>query len=69
VALADTILADVTLAACVAKSLLASALRRPLTAADACSVQWVVLGMQGRIDLRGALLSVITSPAFLHEAP
>lgn len=34
-----------------------------------CSVQWVILGMQGRHDLRGALLSVITSPAFLHEPP
>jgi hypothetical protein len=54
---------------CLARSLLADALDRPLTPLDECSVTWVVAGMQGRADVRGALLSVITSPAFMHEAP
>jgi hypothetical protein len=51
---------------CVARSLLASVLKRALGPDDFCSIDWVLAGMQSRGDLRGALLSAITSPAFRH---
>jgi hypothetical protein len=54
---------------CVARSILSSVLERPLVPEDFCSIDWVVAGMQGRADVRGALLSAITSPAFLHADP
>jgi hypothetical protein len=54
---------------CLARALLADALKRPLTQDDLCSVQWVTLGLQGRGDLRGGLLSAITSTAFRYESP
>jgi hypothetical protein len=54
---------------CVAASLLEAALGRPSLPVDQCSVVWIMEGMQGRGDLRGALLSLLTSASLRHEAP
>ena len=67
--LADALLTDPMLVDCVARSLLADALARPLVAADECSVQWIRENMGDQLDMRAALLAVTTSPAFLHARP
>jgi hypothetical protein len=64
--MADALLVEPMLATCLSRSLLADALGRPLTPADECSVQWIVENMTEDLDMREAILAVVTSPSFVH---
>lgn len=61
-------LATVATGQCIARSLLQSALGRPLRSEDACSIDWVVAGLGVELDLRKGIVSVATSPAFEQGA-